>query len=83
MGFLAIALLIISCSPRTKKPELSYSTYFGSEGKEGSNGEEGTNNWLKHFSIDKAGSPDILTTEGAYQDTLKGKTDAIIFKISF
>lgn len=64
MGFFTVALFIISCTPRTLNPELIYSTYLGGEAKEGSDGEEGTNNWLKHFSVDKAGSVYVATSAG-------------------
>ena len=62
MACLVIVLLLFSCSPKTLNPELCYSTYLGGEGKEGSKGEEGTNNWLKHFSIDDAGSVYFATS---------------------
>lgn len=74
MACLVIVLLLFSCSPKTLNPELCYSTYLGGEGKEGSKGEEGTNNWLKHFSIDDAGSVYFATS--IYNDNFPLTPDA-------
>jgi len=74
LAFFQIALFIISCTPRTLNPELSYSTYLGGEAKEGSDGEEGTNNWLKHFSIDETGSVCFATS--IYNDSFPITPDA-------
>ena len=62
LGLFTIALFIISCSPKSLNPELSYSTCLGGKGKEGSDGEEGTNNWLRHFTVDKEGSVYFATS---------------------
>lgn len=61
-GALIMALMIVSCSSGTLHPELTYSTYFGG------NGVNGTNNWLKHFSSSRSGSVYFATS--AYNDSL-------------
>ncbi|MFK5856058.1 MAG: hypothetical protein QM503_08015 [Bacteroidota bacterium] len=73
---LAVAsMLLFSCSPREINPQLEYSTYLGSSGK------DGANNWLKYFSIDQSGSvyfatsaytDDFPVTDQAYDKTYNG-----------
>lgn len=72
------SILLYSCSTRTFNPNLEYSTYLGSSG------EDGTNNWLKHFSLDQSGNiyfatstyaTDFPLTNNAYDKTYNGGSD--------
>ena len=72
------SMLLFSCSSKSFNPKLVYSTYLGSSG------EDGANNWLKHFDIDQSGSiyfatstyaTDFPVTNQAYDKTYNGGSD--------
>jgi len=90
LGLAITSTLLFFCTSRSINPELVYSTYLGSSGA------DGTNNWLKHFSLDQSGTvffatstdtTDFPVTNQAYDKTYNGgsnwgKEDLVIVEFN-